>query len=178
MGGECGGVGGRGGRVVGGGEEFAFGVVGGLEGGVCYAIEPGVAGGDADAFGFGDEAGVVGFEQVGLEGFPEFGEAGLMLWQGGEVVHFIGIGVEVVELLCGPRGFPEAALGGVEAAFFPEGKPHSRGWGLELIRHVLAGGEVRQEVAQVHEASVRQAANEIDPFVHASAEPVHVGLGG
>jgi hypothetical protein len=31
---------------------------------------------------------------------------------------------------------------------------------LELIRHVLAGGEVRQEVAQVHEASVRQAANE------------------
>jgi hypothetical protein len=37
---------------------------------------------------------------------------------------------------------------------------------------------VRQEVAQVHEASVRQAANEIDPFVHASAEPVHVGLGG
>lgn len=70
MGGECGGVGGRGGRVVGGDEEFALGVVGGLEGGVCYAIEPGAAGGDADAFGFGDEAGVVGFEQVGLEGFP------------------------------------------------------------------------------------------------------------
>ena len=177
-GGECGGVGGRGGGVVGGGEEFAFGVMGGLEGGVRYAIEPGASGGDANAFGFGDEAGVVGFEEVGLEGLAETGEAGLMFGECGEVVHFIGIGCEVVEFFGGARGFPEAALGGVEAALFPKGKPNAGRWRLELIRHVLAGGEVREEVAKVHEASVRKTTNEIDPFVHASAEPVHVGLRG
>ena len=113
-----------------------------------------------------------------MEGLAEIGEAGLVFGECGEVADFIGIGCEVVEFLGGPRGFPEVILGGVEAAFFPKGKPNAGCWRLELIRHVLAGGEVREEVAKVHEASVRKTANEIDPFVHASAETVHVGLRG
>ena len=120
----------------------------------------------------------MGFEEVGLEGLAEIGEAGLVFGECGEVADFIGIGCEVVEFLGGPRGFPEVILGGVEAAFFPKGKPNAGRWRLELIRHVLAGGEVREEVSEVDETAIGEAADEIDAFVHASAESVHVGLRG
>ncbi len=43
---------------------------------------------------------------------------------------------------------------------------------------MLARGQVREEVAKVHKPTVRDAPDEIDPFVHPSAESVDEGLGG
>ena len=87
--------------------------MGGLEGRVGSAIEPRATGGDSDTFGFRDEAGVIRFEKVRLEDVSEAGDARLLVGKGGEVVHFVRIGFEVVEFFGGARGFPEVTLGSV-----------------------------------------------------------------
>ena len=88
---------------------------------------------------------------------------------GHEVMHFVAIGLEVVKFL-GRLGIPERVLRRVELARIVEGLPDPCGGRLEHVSDVLAVNLVRHIVANVDEASVACASDQVDPLVHPAPE--------
>ena len=89
----------------------------------------------------------------------------------GEVVDFVGIGLQIVEFLAS-LCVPKDVLGRRQFAFVVELFPHPRRRCLEHVIDVLSVNFVRHVIAEVNVATVGDAAHEVVALVHASAETV------
>jgi hypothetical protein len=125
---------------------------------------------------FGQQADIADLErEVFLRG-THFGERFGVFGHGGEVVHFVGIALQVVKLFSVFRFFPEDGLLGREFAFIEEFPPDTRAGRFKLISDVLRLREMRHVIAQIDEAAVGDAAHGVDALVHAAAEAINEGL--
>ena len=119
-----------------------------------------------DAWRFGHSALIVRFDDPLIEAFFEAVKRLLVRGLGGEVVHFVGVGLMIVEFKLGAGGGDPAGLDFVEFSFFGEVLNDGQSGVTVLdVLIILRVGAIRIEVMNELIAGVADGANAINGHV-------------